>query len=108
MNSYRGVLNDFITSQVIDFFARLKSTSSALLHFCLGRNVPIAVIGITSVGDAGNAADRVRSQRYRVEGLDGDFLCYLYGIIDLDPEVPHSAFDFRMSERELCGSQIPG
>ena len=61
------------------------------------RSVPLAVIGITSVGDAGNAADRVRSQGYRVEGLDGDFLCYVDGIIDLDPEVPRGAFDFRIS-----------
>lgn len=63
--------------------------------------IPIAAIGNTAIGDAGNAADRVRCQRYRVTGSDVDFLGNLNGIIDLDTEIANRALYLRMSEQEL-------
>jgi hypothetical protein len=71
------------------------------------RDILIAAIRDRAVGDAKSAADRVRSQGYRVRRSDVDLLSDLDRIVDLDAEIAHGAFDFGMSEQKLDGSQIP-
>ncbi len=63
------------------------------------RNIPFADIEGHAIGDAGSAADYVRSQEYRVRGSDVDLLGDLDGVVDLDAEVAHGAFDLRMSKQ---------
>jgi hypothetical protein len=63
------------------------------------RSIPIAVIGATLIGDAKSAADRVRSQEYRVGGSDIDLLSDFDCIVDFNAEVARGTFDLRMSER---------
>lgn len=55
-----------------------------------------------------SGADRVRFRRDRVGGSDVDLLRDLYGVIDLDTEVPNRAFDLRVSEQELDRPKIAG
>lgn len=69
-------------------------------------SIPIAAIVGAEIGDANGAADRVCYQGYRVTKSDLDFLCYLDGIIDLDPEIPHRALDLGMPKEELDCTEI--
>jgi hypothetical protein len=65
----------------------------------MNRVIPIADIEGAAVGDAVSAADHVRNRRDRANGSDVDLLRDLDRVVDLDAEVPHGAFDLRMSER---------
>ncbi len=58
--------------------------------------IPKAAIGITGIGDAKSAAERVRSKGYRVRGSDVDLLGVLDSVVDLDTKGAHCAFELRM------------
>ena len=60
-----------------------------------GRSWPVC-------GPSGSAAATSRTRLHL--GLLGD----LQRIVDFDPEIPDSAFKFRVSEQELYGPEIPG
>ena len=62
------------------------------------RPLPEAAIGISAFGDPKSAAERARSQGYRVIGSDVDLLGDLDSVVDLGAEVSNGAFDLRMSE----------
>src|SRR6266480_7536283 len=63
--------------------------------------------GTTAVGPISDRRTRWRSLTSLANlhlGLLGD----LQRIVDLDTEIPHGAFEFRMPEQKLNGSQISG
>jgi hypothetical protein len=62
------------------------------------RSIPIAAIGATPIGDAISAADRVRSQEYRVGGSDVDLLSDFDRIVDFDSQITNGALDLGMSK----------
>ena len=68
-----------------------------------GRRSPASAEGLHSVG--------VRQVRRSPTGSAGLHLS-LFGdfqrVVDLDSEVSHGAFKFRMAEQELNGPEIPG
>ena len=73
-----------------------------------GRESQTAVIRHYQIGDAFFAADHVRCQTINVARSDIGLLSEFDRIINFDVEISNSALNFRMSQQELNGSQVPG
>ena len=72
----------------------------ALINGCFEARCPKAALGRLRPSDSAAATSQTR--------LHFGLLNDLQRIVDFDPEIPDSAFKFRVSEQELYGPEIPG